>query len=62
MVGAYKQWHHVLLLLLRTGYCTNETEVADQLYSMLTQFYAMFPELLTNDLYVAGEVSSVAPL
>lgn len=37
------------------GYCTNETEVGRELYSLLTQFYSVFPEEAANDLYIAGE-------
>lgn len=37
------------------GYCTNETQVADQLYSFLTQWYAVFPEQKDAPLYVTGE-------
>lgn len=37
------------------GYVNNETEVADNLYSMLDQFYKVFPEDLKRDLYVTGE-------
>ena len=37
------------------GYCTNETQVADQLYSFLTQWYAVFPDQKDAPLYVTGE-------
>jgi vitellogenic carboxypeptidase-like protein len=37
------------------GYVENEDEVAANLYSLLTQFYDVFPRLLDNDLFVTGE-------
>jgi len=36
-------------------YCTNETCVANNLYSLLLTFYAVFPETAGNDLYITGE-------
>ena len=33
----------------------NEVEVANVLYEVLTQFYQVFPELSSHDLYVTGE-------
>lgn len=39
-----------------TGYCNNtRNDVAVNLYSLLEQFYGVFPELLNVDLYVTGE-------
>jgi len=37
------------------GYVTNQDEVADNLYSLLQQFYQVFPDVLKTDLYVTGE-------
>ena len=37
------------------GYARNEDDVAANLYSCLTQFYGLFPELRANDFYVTGE-------
>lgn len=36
------------------GYAKNQTDVARDLYEFCRQFYNIFPELLDNDLYVAG--------
>jgi vitellogenic carboxypeptidase-like protein len=37
----------------KNGYCTNtKTEVAQNLYSLLKQFYIVFPEQIPNDLYI----------
>jgi len=38
-----------------TGYCTNETCVANNLYSLMQTFYTVFPEEIFNDLYITGE-------
>nr|CAD7262509.1 unnamed protein product [Timema shepardi] len=37
------------------GLARNETQVGDNLYSLLVQFYTMFPELQDRDLYINGE-------
>lgn len=37
------------------GYAKNEDDVARNLYETIRQFFVMFPELLKNDFYVAGE-------
>ncbi|XP_047999679.1 venom serine carboxypeptidase-like [Leguminivora glycinivorella] len=37
------------------GYCTDETQVGEQLYSTLTQFFQLFPELQKNDFFITGE-------
>jgi vitellogenic carboxypeptidase-like protein len=37
------------------GYATNERDVARDLYSLLQQFYAIFPEQQKNEFYVTGE-------
>jgi len=38
------------------GYCSNsKTCVAENLVSLMLQFYRMFPELLSADLYITGE-------
>lgn len=37
------------------GYVTNEDQVADDLYSAMTQFFQLFPNLKDNDFYVTGE-------
>lgn len=38
------------------GFSTTETEVAENLYSALTQFYTIFSEYQANDFYITGEV------
>ncbi|XP_035448410.2 venom serine carboxypeptidase [Spodoptera frugiperda] len=37
------------------GYCTDETQVGEQLYSTLIQFFQLFPELQQNKFFVTGE-------
>eukprot|EP00942_MAST-04A_sp_MAST-4A-sp1_P004416 g4416.t1 len=38
------------------GYCNNTKEcVASNLYSLLQQFYVLFPDLMNNDLFITGE-------
>ena len=37
------------------GYVVNEDQVADDLYSAMTQFFQLFPSLADNDFYVTGE-------
>ncbi|XP_004929002.1 venom serine carboxypeptidase [Bombyx mori] len=37
------------------GYCVDETQVGEQLYSTLIQFFQLFPELQTNNFFVTGE-------
>ncbi|XP_047999583.1 venom serine carboxypeptidase-like [Leguminivora glycinivorella] len=37
------------------GLCTDETQVGEQLYSTLTQFFQLFPELQKNDFFITGE-------
>eukprot|EP01133_Synstelium_polycarpum_P012995 gene12995-15286_t len=37
------------------GYSTNQDEIAANLYSLLNQFYKIFPQFVGNDLYIAGE-------
>jgi len=38
------------------GYCTDtKTQVSAQLYEMMQQFYQVFPEQLTNKLFITGE-------
>merc|ERR1712000_760142 len=37
------------------GYNVNEDQVADNLYSAITQFFQLFPDLADNDFYVTGE-------
>jgi vitellogenic carboxypeptidase-like protein len=38
------------------GYCTDtKTQVSAQLYEMMQQFYAVFPEQLANKLFITGE-------
>lgn len=37
------------------GYCTDETQVGEQLYSTITQFFKLFPELQQSKFYVTGE-------
>ena len=38
------------------GFSTDETEVAVNLYSALTQFFMVFSEYQANDFYITGEV------
>ena len=51
--------HHMLRKqkrnLLFTGYCNDQSCVADNLYSALEQIYTVFPELQNNGFYVTGE-------
>lgn len=37
------------------GYATNEDDVANNLYSAVTQFFQLFPDLQDNDFYATGE-------
>lgn len=37
------------------GYVTNETHVGRDIYTALTQFFKLFPELQNNDFFVTGE-------
>jgi len=37
------------------GFSTNEEEVSTNLYSAISQFFQLFPNLLSNDFYVCGE-------
>lgn len=37
------------------GYVTDQERVADDLYEALKQFYTLFPDLLSQDLYITGE-------
>merc|ERR1719244_246699 len=37
------------------GYATNQTDVANDLYNFLQQFFTLFPDLSANDFYVTGE-------
>lgn len=37
------------------GYCTNENQVGEQLYSLLIQFFHLFPELQQSKFFVTGE-------
>lgn len=39
----------------KDGYARNEEDYAVNLYETVRQFFLMFPELLKNDFYVAGE-------
>jgi len=39
----------------KEGFCTNETDVANDLYSVLQQFFLVFPELVPLEFYVTGE-------
>lgn len=38
------------------GLSTNESEVATNLYSALTQFFTIFSDFQKNDFYIIGEV------
>ncbi|XP_049879512.1 venom serine carboxypeptidase isoform X2 [Pectinophora gossypiella] len=37
------------------GYCSDETQVGEDLYSTMTQFFQLFPELQENKFFVTGE-------
>lgn len=37
------------------GYARNQSDVANNLYAALVQFYRLYPELRHNDLYLTGE-------
>lgn len=37
------------------GYCSGEEQVGEQLYSTLSQFFQLFPELQNNKFFVTGE-------
>lgn len=37
------------------GYCTDEIQVGEQLYSTVIQFFQLFPELQKNKFFVTGE-------
>ncbi|CAG4931554.1 venom serine carboxypeptidase [Colias croceus] len=37
------------------GYCTNQTQVGEDLYSTLIQFFQLFPELQKNKFFITGE-------
>lgn len=37
------------------GYCTNQTQVGEHLYSTLIQFFQLFPELQQNKFFISGE-------
>ncbi|XP_026501379.1 venom serine carboxypeptidase [Vanessa tameamea] len=37
------------------GYCVNQTQVGEQLYSTLIQFFQLFPELQENKFFITGE-------
>lgn len=37
------------------GYCQNITQVAQQLYSGMRQFFQLFPWLASNPFYITGE-------
>lgn len=37
------------------GYADNETQVGNDLFNVLQQFFTMFPKLQKNELYISGE-------
>ncbi|KPJ20363.1 Venom serine carboxypeptidase [Papilio machaon] len=37
------------------GYCSNETQIGEQLYSTIAQFFQLFPELQQNKFFITGE-------
>ncbi|XP_034827924.1 venom serine carboxypeptidase [Maniola hyperantus] len=37
------------------GYCVDQTQVGEQLYSTLVQFFQLFPELQGNKFFITGE-------
>ena len=43
------------------GLSTTEEQVADNLYSCITQFLTVFSEYQASDFYVTGEVSVLSP-
>ncbi|VEN37801.1 unnamed protein product [Callosobruchus maculatus] len=44
------------------GYARNQTQVGNQLYEALQQFFKIFPELRKNDFFVAGEGYGAKPV
>ncbi|CAH0403679.1 unnamed protein product [Chilo suppressalis] len=38
-----------------SGFCTNQTQVGDELYSTVVQFLQLFPELQENKFFISGE-------
>ncbi|CAG9790103.1 unnamed protein product [Diatraea saccharalis] len=56
--------HHVLYIdnpvgtgfsFTNNGYCTNQTQVGEELYSFVTQFLKLFSELQKNEFFITGE-------
>nr|CAD7203874.1 unnamed protein product [Timema douglasi] len=37
------------------GYARNQTQIGDQLYSAVVQFFTLFPELQNHDFFITGE-------
>ncbi|CAD0204174.1 unnamed protein product [Chrysodeixis includens] len=37
------------------GYCNDQTQIGEELYSTLTQFFQLFPDLKENKIFVAGQ-------
>ncbi|KAL3268533.1 hypothetical protein HHI36_007642 [Cryptolaemus montrouzieri] len=36
------------------GYCKNQTQIGEELYGALQQFFTLFPELIKNDFFISG--------
>jgi vitellogenic carboxypeptidase-like protein len=39
----------------KNGFCTDQTCVANNLYSLITQFFQVFPDYAKNEFYITGE-------
>lgn len=39
----------------KAGFCTDQICVGDNLYSLITQFFQVFPDYAKNDFYITGE-------
>lgn len=40
-------------------YARNQTDVSNDLFNLLTQFFTVFPNLKSNDFYITGKHSDV---
>lgn len=39
----------------QSGYCTNISQVTDELFSAMSQFFSLFPMLRAADFYISGQ-------
>ncbi|KAK9877322.1 hypothetical protein WA026_017719 [Henosepilachna vigintioctopunctata] len=37
------------------GYCKNQTQIGEEVYEALRQFFIIFPEIVSNDFFISGE-------